>query len=154
MSWTPLANGFAACEDPELLQAICDRLGPADIQAFFDRWLDRLPLPLDQADLVAGYWWELSIRQIEVSRTIVFDLPRNGRAFFEALVADNLDLGRPDQIELIFGRTILPTTPGVFATRVVNRGVDVCVNVGYKHSRTKELRCRRNLTQLCSAPAH
>jgi hypothetical protein len=54
-----------------------------------------------------------------VSRTIVFDLPRNGRAFFEALVADNLDLGRPEQVELIFGRTILPTTPGVFATRVV-----------------------------------
>ena len=64
--------------------------------------------------------------------------PRNGRAFFEALVADNLDLGRPEQIELIFGRKILPSTPGVFATRVVTRGVDVTVNVGYKHSRTKE----------------
>ena len=85
-----------------------------------------------------GYWWELSMRQIEVSRTLVFDQPRNGRAFFEALVADNLDLGRPEQIELIFGRKILPSTPGVFATRVVTRGVDVTVNVGYKHSRTKE----------------
>ena len=78
------------------------------------------------------------MRQIEVSRTIVFDQPRNGRLFFEALVADNLDLGRPEQIELIFGRKILPSTPGVFATRVVTRGVDVTVNVGYKHSRTKE----------------
>ena len=55
---------------------------------------------------------------------MVFDAPRNGRAFFEALVADNLDLGRPEQLELIFGRKILPTTPGVFATRVVTRGVD------------------------------
>lgn len=78
------------------------------------------------------------MRQIEVSRTIVFDAPRNGRAFFEALVADNLDLGRPEQVELIFGRKILPSTPGVFATRVVTRGVDVTVNVGYKHSRSKE----------------
>ena len=78
------------------------------------------------------------MRQIEVSRTLVFDPPRNGRAFFEALVADNLDLGRPEQVELIFGRKILPSTPGVFATRVVTRGVDVTVNVGYKHSRTKE----------------
>ena len=68
----------------------------------------------------------------------MFDQPRNGRAFFEALVADNLDLGRPEQIELIFGRKILPSTPGVFATRVVTRGVDVTVNVGYKHSRTKQ----------------
>jgi hypothetical protein len=78
----------------------------------------------------------------------VFDAPRNCRAFFEALVTDNLDLGRPEQIELIFGRKILPSTPGVFATRVVTRGVDVCLNVPmvcsswvygrYRHSRTKE----------------
>jgi hypothetical protein len=40
----------------------------------------------------AGYWWELSLRQVEVSRTLVFDAPRQARAFFEALVADNLDL--------------------------------------------------------------
>jgi hypothetical protein len=37
------------------------------------------------------------MRQVEVARTMVFDVPRNGRAFFEALVADNLDLGRPEQ---------------------------------------------------------
>ncbi len=132
------ANGFAATEDPAGLQVICDRLGPTQIQAFFDRWLARLPVPLTQADRTNGYWWELSMRQIEVSCTIVFDQPRNGRTFFEAMVADNLDLGRPEQIELIFGRKILPSTPGVFATRVVTRGVDVTVNVGYKHSRTKE----------------
>ena len=138
IGWTGLANGFASCDDPVALQAICDRLGPADVQAFFDRWLDRLPLPLDDGDLVAGYWWELSMRQIETSRTIVFDQPRHGRMFFEALVADNLDLGRPEQVELIFGRRILPSTPGVFATRVVTRGVDVTINTGYKHSRIKE----------------
>ena len=33
------------------------------------------------------------------------------RAFFEALAADNLDLGRPERLELIFGRKILPSTP-------------------------------------------
>src|SRR3954451_17432266 len=49
-----------------------------------------------------------------------------------------MDLGRPEQVELILGRKILPSTPGVFATRVVTRGVDVTVNVGYKHSRSKE----------------
>ena len=110
ISWTALANGFQACQDPARLQQICDRLGPVEIQAFFDRWMSRLPVPLSPADRAGGYWWELSMRQIEVSRTI----------------------------ELIFGRKILPSTPGVFATRVVTRGVDVTVNVGYKHSRTKE----------------
>ena len=95
-----------------------------------------MPVPLSPADRALGYWWALSMRQIEVARTLVFDQPRNGRAFFEALVADNLHLGRPEQIELIFGRRILPTAPGVFATRVVTRGVDVTIHVGYKHSRT------------------
>jgi len=28
------------------------------------------------------------MRQVEVSRTIVFDAPRHGRTFFEALVGD------------------------------------------------------------------
>ena len=42
------------------------------------------------------------MRQVEVSRTLVFDAPRRARAFFEALVADNLDIGRPDNVELIF----------------------------------------------------
>lgn len=84
------------------MQAICDRLGPADIQAFADHWFERLPLPLTVADQAAGYWWELSLRQVETSRTIVFDAPRRARAFVEALVADNLDLGRPQSVELIF----------------------------------------------------
>jgi hypothetical protein len=35
------------------------------------------------------------MRQVETSRTLVFDAPRRARAFFEALVADNLDIGRP-----------------------------------------------------------
>jgi hypothetical protein len=138
IGWTPLANGFQSCEDPAGLQAICDQLGPVQIQRFFDSWLARLPLPLTAQDRALGCWWELSMRQVEVSKTMVFDYPRNGRAFFEALVADNLDLGRPEQVELIFGRRVLPSTPGVFATRVVTRGVDVTVNVGYKHCRTKQ----------------
>ena len=64
--------------------------------------MSRLPLPLTEHDRAAGYWWELSMRQIEVSRTLVFDAPRHARSFFEALVADNLDIGRPDTVELIF----------------------------------------------------
>jgi hypothetical protein len=137
-----LSNGFAACADPAALQAICDRLGPTQIQAFCHRWLDALPTPLSGADEVAGYWWEFSMRQIETSRTIVFDAPRHARSFFEALVADNLDVGRPDTVELVFGRRIVNgpkrATPGVFKTKVVTRGVDVTVNAFYRHSRIKQ----------------
>jgi hypothetical protein len=138
LAFTELANGFAACADPGRLQAICDRLGPAHIQAFFDRWMAVIPTPLTTADRDVGYWWELSLRQVETSRTLVFDAPRRARAFFEALVADNLDLGRPDEVQLIFGRKIYANTESPFSTKVVTRGVDVIVNVFYKHSRIKE----------------
>ena len=138
IGFTELANGFATCDDPDRLQQLCDRLGPATIQELFERWLARLPLPLGQTDRAAGYWWELSMRQVEVSRTLVLDQPRQARAFFEALVADNLGIGRPDEISLIFDRRIRSDTDSGFATRVVTRGVEVTVNVFYKHSRIKQ----------------
>ena len=95
IGFTELSNGFASTEDPAGLQAICDRLGPGVITVFFERWMARLPVPLTRQDRDAGFWWELSMRQIEVSRTIVFDAPRHTRAFFEALIADNLDIAPP-----------------------------------------------------------
>ncbi|HEU5421687.1 MAG TPA: hypothetical protein VFV41_28675 [Streptosporangiaceae bacterium] len=103
-----------------------------------------LPLPLTPADRDAGYWWELSMRQIETSRTLVFDAPRRARAFFEALVADNLDLGRPDSVELLFtgkrpGGPGRPVKLGVACkTKVVTRDTDVTINVFFKHSRIKQ----------------
>ena len=144
IGFTELSNGFADCEDPARLQAICDRLGPGTIEVFFERWMSILPLPLTAADRAAGYWWELSMRQIEVSRTIVFDAPRRARSFFEALVADNLDIGRPDTVELIFHG---PRRPGpgrpvkldcVPKTKVVTRDTDVTVNAFFKNSRIKQ----------------
>ena len=148
IGFTELSNGFASCEDPAALQAICDRLGPAGIQAFFERWLAVLPLPLGPADRAAGYGWELSMRQVETSRTLVFDAPRRVRAFFEAVVRDNLDIGRPAEVELIFtgsrvhrGRPY--AGPVVHHTRVVTRGVAITVNVNYKHSRIKQYLKRR-----------
>jgi predicted transcriptional regulator len=143
IGFTELSNGFAATDDPVGLQAICDRLGPTQITEFAERWFSVLPVPLTDADAAAGYWWELSMRQVEVSRTIVFTQPRHARGFFEALVADNLDIGRPDQIELIFSRHPVrrgrpPSVQRVFKTSVVTRGVEVTVNALYKHSRIKQ----------------
>ena len=143
IGFTELSNGFASCEDPAGLQVICDRLGPAGIQAFFDRWMSRLPLPLTPADRAAGYWWELSMRQVEVSRTMVFDAPRQARAFFEALVADNLDLGRPEHVELLFKRSPRGRKPkdqagGVFKTAIDRRNQGVTINAFWRHSRIKQ----------------
>ncbi|MGH9263300.1 MAG: hypothetical protein ACRD1D_01280 [Acidimicrobiales bacterium] len=106
IAYTALANGFAACAEPQRLQGICDRFGPADVQGFFDRWIDRIPTPFTAADRAGGYWWELSMRQVELSRTLVFDDPRRARSFFESLVADNVGIGRPEQVSLVFERRV------------------------------------------------
>lgn len=44
------------------------------------------------------------MRQVEVSRTLVLDDPRRARRFFEALVADNIGIGRPAEVHAVFGR--------------------------------------------------
>jgi hypothetical protein len=138
LSFVELANGFASCDDPRRLQSICNRLGPNQILSFFERWMKVIPTPLGRRDRLAGYFWELSMRQVEVSRTLVFDAPRHARAFFEETVRDNLDIGRPDEVKLIFSRQIRSTTKGEFATKVVTRGTDVTINAFYKRSRIKE----------------
>jgi hypothetical protein len=134
-----LANGFASCDQPDALQGICDRFGPDDVQGFFDRWAVAIPTPFTEADRQAGYFWELSMRQVEVSRTIVFDDPRRARGFFEALVADNIGVGRPEEIRAVFiptkrgARTALPSQ-----TRVFGPGTEVKMDFTYKHSRVKQ----------------
>ena len=71
----PLDDGFRSCADPVALQRICDRLGPGAVENFFWRWFWRLPSPFTQDDLKAGYVYDLSVRQFEVSDTRVFDRP-------------------------------------------------------------------------------
>lgn len=138
IGFTDLSNGFATCDDPAGLQAICDSLGPAQIESFVADWLAVLPTPLTDADAAGGYWWELSMRQVEVSRTIVFTAPRYARGFFEALIADNLDIGRPDHVEIIFGRKVAPDTRHTFHTAIDRYNDGVVVNASFKHSRIKQ----------------
>jgi hypothetical protein len=138
IAFTPLANGFAATDDPAALQTICDRLQDTDLQAFFDRWIGVIPTPLRPSDRQAGYWWELSMRQVEVSRTVVFDDPRRARGFFEALVADNVGIGRPHEVAAVFARQVRTTTKSLFRTRIFTAGTEVKLDLTYKHSRVKQ----------------
>jgi hypothetical protein len=139
ITFTELANGFATCARPEKLQAVCDRFGPDDVQGFFDRWISKIPTPLTSADRRAGYFWELSMRQVEVSRTLVFDDPRRARGFFESLVSDNIGVGRPHEVHAVFGRDRRGrSTTQPFATRVFCPGTEVKMDFRYKHSRVKQ----------------
>ena len=92
---TALDNAFATVDDVAAVQAICHRLGPEQIDALLRKWLARLPHPFTPADRAAGYRYDLSILQAEFSRTQMLDRPVSGRIFFEQVIRDNLDLGRP-----------------------------------------------------------
>jgi hypothetical protein len=81
IAFTELDNGFATTDDPARLHGICDTLSAGVIRVFCERWWARLPLPLTDADRAAGYWWDIAMRQVDVSRTIVFDAPRHARGF-------------------------------------------------------------------------
>jgi hypothetical protein len=63
IAFTALDNGFATVADPGALQAICDRLGPTQIQGLLDKWLAILPGAFTEDDHDAGYRYELSILQ-------------------------------------------------------------------------------------------
>jgi len=171
--FTALSNGFASCEDPAALQVICDRFGPGTVQVWSERWMARIPLPLDDAGRDAGYWRELSMRQVETSRTLVFDDDVHARAFFEALLCENMDLGRPENAGLLFrrgrraGRDSNPPPGGGFKTKIDQYCDLVTLNVFCKSSRLKQylkdgialrietvinspkdLRCNRRLANL------
>jgi len=142
ISFEPLDNGFAACGDVPALQAMCDSLGPAHIEALARKWLAILPNPFTADDEAAGYQYELSVLQAEFSLTQMLDAPLSGRIFFEQVLRDNLDIGRPDQISLVFGRRIIARgrhrTPGTFRTRVITDGVTPSLHVDYKNCKIKQ----------------
>jgi len=138
IAFEALDNGFLRCAEPARLQAICDGLSAGKIETFARKWLAVLPQPFTPADQAAGYGYQLSILQAEFSLTQVLDRPLSGRIFFEQVIRENLDLGRPDQVKLIFGRRISTRTPGRFQTRVITEGVTPSLHVNYRQSRIKQ----------------
>ena len=106
--------------------------------SFFGRWQRELPSPFIAEDRERGYRYQLALRQLELSDTRVFDRPQAGRDWFEQTIRDQLTLGRPDHVAVVFQRKVIASTPGRFWTRVFNRGDQVGLQVHYKHSKVKQ----------------
>lgn len=138
ISFEPLDNGILSCRNPRRLQAICDGLSAAKIDALLRKWLARLPHPFTAEDRKAGYRYDLSILQIELSLTQVLDRPLSGRIFFEQVIRENLDIGRPQQVQVIFERWVTRRSPASFRTRVLTDGVVPSLHVDYKGTRIKQ----------------
>src|SRR5487761_576243 len=142
IGFVPLDNAFAAVDDVAAVQAICDGLDEGEITALAARLLAMLPHPFTAEDTAAGYRYELPVLQAEFSLAQTLDAPVSGRIFFEQLIRDNLDLGRPDRVSLIFDRKIIRkgkrATPGRFRTRVITDGVTPSLHVDYKNWKIKQ----------------
>jgi hypothetical protein len=138
IAFEALDNGVRACAAPAQLQVLCDGLSAAKIEALLRKWFGHLPHPFGARDRRAGYRYRCSILQSEFSLTQALDHPVVGRMFFEEVIRENLDLGRPDQVQLIFARRVSKQTPGRFRTRVITDGVTPSLHIDYKHSRIKQ----------------
>jgi len=142
IGFTALDNGFASCDDPAAVQAICDDLSAEKIDALLRKWLRVLPHPFTDTDQDTGYRYDVSILQAEFSLTQMLHKPIDGRIFFEQVIRDNLDIGRPDHVSLIFDRRIIrkgrSRTPGRFRTRIITDGVIPSLHIDYKTSKIKQ----------------
>ena len=123
IEYQPLENGVLSCANPQRLQEICDGLTAEKFQTLWNKWQTRLPQPFTDDDRRAGFGDEVFMQQVEFSRTQVFDRPLSGRLFFEQMLHDNLDLGRPDKLQLIFDKQIPRTTKTRFRTRLITEHV-------------------------------
>ena len=138
ITYEPLDNGILSCANVKRLQRLCDELDAETIDVFFRKWLRRLPHPFTGKDRAAGYRYDLSILQAEFSLTHVLDQPVTGRIFFEEVIRENLDIGRPGKVQLIFDRRVTKRTPGRFRTRVITDGVVPSLHVDYRSARIKQ----------------
>jgi hypothetical protein len=138
IAYEALDNGIRSCANPQRVQQICDDLSAAKIDALLRKWLARLPHPFTPEDRAASYRYEISILQAEFSLTQVLDRPVNGRVFFEEVIRENLDIGRPDFVQLIFKRPITKRTPGLFRTRIITEGVTPSLYINYKGCHIKQ----------------
>ena len=142
IAFTALDNAFGTVSDPAAVQRICDGLTDQKIYRFAGKWLARLPQPFTRADEDADYRWQLSVKQVEFSTTMALDRPVTGRIFFEQLIRDNLDIGRPDKVNIVFGRTIRQRgkfrTPGTFRTQVITTGTCPYLYLFYKKTQVEQ----------------
>ena len=138
IAFEALDNGILRCADPRRMQRLADGLTAKRVDALLRKWLARLPHPFAAGDRQQGIRYDVSMLQAEFARTEVLDRPAQGRVFFEEVVRENLDMGRPDHVQLIFNRRVHRRTPSRYRTRVITDGVTPSLHVDYKHSRIKQ----------------
>ena len=78
------------------------------------------------------------MRQVEVSRTLVFDDPRRARRFFESLVGGQRRHRSSRKVAMVFARRVNRRTTEPFRERIFTSGTEVRLDFSYKHARVKQ----------------
>ena len=106
------------------------------------KWLARLPHPFTREDEDADDRRAAVRAAGRLHYLQALDGPVCGGIFFEQLIRDNLDIGRPDKVNLVFGRTIRQRgkgqTPGTFRTQVITSGTCPYIYLFYKKTQVKQ----------------
>lgn len=138
-----LDNGIGKCEDPKAAQRIADSITARKIETLIGKWLSIVPNPHDELALRRGgrfLKYSISVLQAEIALTQVWKRAKDGLQFFEQVIRENIDLGRPEKVGVIFGRKITKKTVKEhrFMSRVFTHGVIPVFNVFYKSNKLKQ----------------
>ena len=139
IAFEALDNGVKSCADPKKAQAIANSLSAAKMENMIRRWLKEIPTPMSHLRKKASLPYAISMLQIEYALTQVWKKANNGRQFFEQAIRENLDLGRPERVGLIFKKRITKRSKQKrFMTRVMQYGTIPVYHIIYKTNKLKQ----------------
>lgn len=139
----PLDNGIGKCDDPKAAQRIADGITAKKLDKLIRKWIRNVPNPLDfmpkrRGNLTLRY--EISMLQTEIACTQLWKRAADGLQFFEQVIRENIDLGRPEKVGVIFGKQIRKATRKAhrFMSRVFTYGAIPVFHVYFKKNKLKQ----------------
>ena len=138
-----LDNGIGRCADPSAAQKIADSITANKLEKLVRKWIRIVPNPLNmmphrRGNITLKYY--ISMLQMEYARTQLWKKASDGLAFFEQVIRENIDLGRPEKVGVIFNKRIMPSTRRNhrFMSRVFTYGAIPVFNIFYKSNKLKQ----------------
>jgi len=143
IEFEPLDNGVGKCEDPKAAQRIADGITARKLRLLIRKWIRIVPNPLDfiaKSRCGKTLTYEISMLQTEIAVTQLWKRAADGLQFFEQVIRENIDLGRPEKVGVIFGKQIRKATRKAhrFMSRVFTYGAIPVFHVYYKKNKLKQ----------------
>lgn len=115
---------FLSCSEAQVLRDLCDQLGATQIQDFLNRWLVRLPLPLDESRRPGRYAYHLAIRRTGIVHTRAFSAPVSEWSAHTEMLRASPHPWR-EGLHLAFGRNLHSYAPELLQTQIAEEETSV-----------------------------